>query len=637
MSFALFKSGGFSLSDCVIKKPLREGPIFFLAEACQVGPFYSEIKSLEGAFPWENPWLGHPNGLWPSDRFSNQGLFPKFIHSNQSFPAYFSFPVSDSNGGSTDFIKTFQSPRKTPEAFLGWGSQGNLETIWSLKEYFGFEKKEAGNDLQESLNFCLSDSPAPSPDLQTKEQRAVARQTFIQSLAVHIAEPEAMDRFITIMEGLLGDEPDEKNWQQLYDQFFGWSKEELSEVDDSSFFEEEIIAKNLGKDASVSERLMKDPEASGYLAGLILRVESLYGTTDPEFVDEYKAYVTLTLSKLGAENQFFGLLTLQSHLRTPEDYRVRGFLNLPERPAKALSGTEFMQEVLGVDLEEFKKNPRQLGKLSRVDRENAILQQIEMGNIPDFLRRPKPLTIKGLEGGEVTTYVMPDYIAIGSDKNFVRIPLSPILAQALASKYNLALPTKTIVEETYRQAGKRVVGPSYSHADEFEQNSAFLDSPGFYLRSSKDIDAQLKGLKPGTLVAGGKKELVVSPFVAVRTTWAKADESIAFYGLFDSRGIPAQRTPGHGGEMGYRHTEYALGVRFLSPMIVVRDSSGQTRVTTMNEGLQDPEVAKIISRVERTYDQPETRVPLMDGPFDPSTCYQQKIPKGQKEPQGPRA
>lgn len=371
-----------------------------------------------------------------------------------------------------------------------------------------------------------------------------------------------------------------------------------------------------------------DADTSEYIAGLLARTKLLYGKEEQAFVQEYQEYLELTVQTLASENKPQDLATLQQHLRSPEDYHARGFLNLPKRPENALAGSEFVEKVLGIDLEKFRENPRQLGSLSKIERENAILEQIELGNIPEFLRRPKAVIIKGLDGGEVKTYVMPDYIAIGSDEDFVRVPLSPIIAQALAQKYGFSLPTKTIVEETYQQAGKRVVGPSYSHPAEFQINSAFLDSAGFYLRSDQDIKAQLLGVPLGTLVAGGKKELVVSPHVSGR----QASEAIDFYGLYGADGIPIQRTPGHGRECGYRHTEYALGVRFVSPVVVVTKSSGERKVLRMDEALRDPVIAKMISRVERTEEQKNFRSPGLDGPFDPRTAYRQKPPKGQNLP-----
>jgi len=546
--------------------------------------------------------------------------------------------IDPSEGFEKSFtqFKALSFHPKTPEAFLIRKREGSIADSSSLQEYCGIKKEGEDHFFLTGLKCCLGKTITPLPISPSKDEIAAARENFINNLALNIVDPVGKEHFISLMEGLLANESEETKWIDAYENHFAWSEEDLACVDQYTFTNEDILAQNVAGDGQVADMLSSDPKLAGYVAGLILHAEDIDGNQDPEFVTEYQEYLELTLSQLASEDKLTPS-AIKEHLKTPEIYRKQGFLNLPERSGNALSGSAFMKDVLGVDLEEFKKNPRQLGKLSKVEKENAILEQIELGNVPDFLRRPKAVIIKGPDGEEVKTYVMPDYIAIGSNEDFVRVPLSPIIAQAFARKYGLALPTKTIVEETYLQADNRVVGPSYSHAEEFAQNSAYLDSAGFYLRSNEDINAQLKDVAPGALVSGGKKELVVSPFVAVRAKGVKVDESIGFYGLFDTEGVPIQRSPGHGGEMGYRHTEYALGIRFVSPMIVVQDASGKKKVMTMNAALQDPKVAKIISRLERTDKLPDFRSTLMDGPFDPNTCYQQKIPKGNREPRGPNA
>ncbi len=75
----------------------------------------------------------------------------------------------------------------------------------------------------------------------------------------------------------------------------------------------------------------------------------------------------------------------------------------------------------------------------------------------------------------------------------------------------------------------------------------------------------------------------------------------------------------------------------MSPMIVVKNGAGERRVMRMEDGLKDPEVAKVISRLERTEEYPKFRATLMDGPFDVNTVYRQNLPKGQKGPRGPSA
>ncbi len=605
------------MSDPIPPKSHWEKLNSFVAEVCEAFPFSAKEKSLEAGFQGEGP-LGRAlfeRTLSWSRRFDRAELFSPLV------------PARWVDSGKTGLsLMPLPAEAETLKPFTGWVS---ARKYVALSE---FEENVAEKLLHDGLDRCLKRNPELSADTR---DTTTARQTFIENLAVNIVNPMAMDRFMAIMEGLLGDEPDAREWQELYDEHFGYSEQELAGLEEYDFGYDDDLAQSVAGDELVAGFVANEPKVSGYIAGLLLKAESLYGAEDPDFVEEYKEYVELTLNSLASENKLKDIVTLYDHLKTPEEYRNTGFLNLPERPENALSGSEFMQDVLGIDLEEFKKNPRQLGKLSKNERENAILEQIELGNVPDFLRRPRAVIIKGPNGEEVKTYVMPDYIAVGSNKDFVRVPLSPLMAQALALKYGLSLPTKTIVEETYLQAGKRVVGPSYTHPDEFEQNSPYLDSAGFYLRHSEDIQRQLQGVPLGTLVAGGKKELVVSPFVAVRFAGSEADASIDFYGLYDEYGIPIQRTPAHRREGGYQHTEYALGVRFVSPMVVVRDSSGARRVMKMEEALQDPEIAKILSRAERTGSQPNYRSPAPEGPFDASTAYRQNLPKGLKAPDGP--
>ena len=47
---------------------------------------------------------------------------------------------------------------------------------------------------------------------------------------------------------------------------------------------------------------------------------------------------------------------------------------------------------------------------------------------------------------------MPDYLALGSNEDFVQIPMNPLTAQRIADQTGTSLPTKKIVDDVYRQA-----------------------------------------------------------------------------------------------------------------------------------------------------------------------------------------
>ena len=68
------------------------------------------------------------------------------------------------------------------------------------------------------------------------------------------------------------------------------------------------------------------------------------------------------------------------------------------------------------------------------DREEAIARELLRGNIcPDFLRKFQAVTIRGKDKAArehtATVEVMPDYLAVGSDTDFVRVPMTPQTAQ----------------------------------------------------------------------------------------------------------------------------------------------------------------------------------------------------------------
>jgi hypothetical protein len=113
---------------------------------------------------------------------------------------------------------------------------------------------------------------------------------------------------------------------------------------------------------------------------------------------------------------------------------------IPPRPNRALTGSQFAEYVSKMD-------PQQ--------REQAILSEILQGNLPSFLRKLVPVELKHLDHGRTlraTVFVMPDYLAIGSDKDFLRIPMNLYTATAIVARFGFVLPTKKIVDAIYNQS-----------------------------------------------------------------------------------------------------------------------------------------------------------------------------------------
>ena len=119
-------------------------------------------------------------------------------------------------------------------------------------------------------------------------------------------------------------------------------------------------------------------------------------------------------------------------------------LPLPSRPAAARTGSQ-----LNVDL----------APLSREAREQVILQEISSGNVPDYLRSLKPITATRTIASvshTITYYVTPDYLSLGTETDFFRMPMTPILAQTIADLTSCSLPTRRMVDAIWSAAPSKM-------------------------------------------------------------------------------------------------------------------------------------------------------------------------------------
>lgn len=137
-------------------------------------------------------------------------------------------------------------------------------------------------------------------------------------------------------------------------------------------------------------------------------------------------------------------------------------------------------------------------------RDSLATSEILAGNIPSFLKRLVAIKIELIDSStgmkyKAVYFVTPDYLSIGTDKDWVRIPLTPMAAQQIADKWNCFLPTRKMVNDIYRQAVVKLDPvPMY----------AFRDSSIIMWHHHLIIEGQRK-LRKG-LIAGIKKDVVIS-------------------------------------------------------------------------------------------------------------------------------
>ncbi len=238
---------------------------------------------------------------------------------------------------------------------------------------------------------------------------------------------------------------------------------------------------------------------------------------------------------------------------------------IPARQASALTGSEFAHRVEG---------------LSGLDREEQIQSELLAGDMPEFLRRTAPITMSGqLPDGRkvrITVCVLTDYLAIGSDRDFLFIPMRLATALNVAGHFGLTLPTKKIVDAIYDQAAVHLAPQPLPASDE-------MRSTDYYWHHNELIAEQRTelGVEPGVLTAGHKKDLVIT-----NRLWRFPDR-VAIYGWHRAIDCPIQPlSTVHGA----RYADYSHGVRLVSTTICVNGES-----MSIFDALADPELSTVLS------------------------------------------
>lgn len=238
---------------------------------------------------------------------------------------------------------------------------------------------------------------------------------------------------------------------------------------------------------------------------------------------------------------------------------------IPSRPARAAGGRAFLAG---------------LASAGGSARDDAIAQAIMAGNLPEFQRRLVPVTLTGTSATgqalRITLCVMPDYLALGGDGDFVRVPLGLRAATRIAERFDMVLPTTRMVDAIHAQAGLRLTpepmtpGPQMASTDYFLRHNATLER-----------QRQAAGAALGVLVSGHKKDLVLT------NRLARNPGRVAIYGWHRASGQPIQPlSTVHGAA----YADYSHGIRLISRRAYVNG-----RAIDLRELLADGRYAGLLS------------------------------------------
>lgn len=216
-----------------------------------------------------------------------------------------------------------------------------------------------------------------------------------------------------------------------------------------------------------------------------------------------------------------------------------GYL-IPIRDHGAVSGSQFV-------------NDNKM--LSGAPREKEILEEFLSGNVPEFLRDFAEVRVT--VGDDTITYlVTSDYLCLGSDEDYIRMPMSPLTAQKIANKYDCSLPTRKMVNDIWKAADIKLT-PKTIPPD------SLMSSTVRYAQHSDLVDGQLGTFDPKSLIAGHKKDVVLTNKLAPNNPRKR----VAIYGWFYANGKVIQDlNPSDHDDM---YADYSHGVRLIINDVIV--------------------------------------------------------------------
>jgi len=242
-------------------------------------------------------------------------------------------------------------------------------------------------------------------------------------------------------------------------------------------------------------------------------------------------------------------------------------LELPLHSKSDLNGTEFSKLVEFLPLDE---------------REALIFSHILDGNIPEFLRKFSQITIHE-DSLELRYFVLPDYLAIGSNEDFIAIPMTPILAQKLADTLHCVLPTKKMVDQIYSAAKFKLRPQPIPPSTEMTNYSSFIQHNDSILVQKKLLH---HSNQTSELIAGSKKDIIISNKIR-NSLKSKVPHPVVIYGWHQLNGNAIQ--PVYNGHHS-KYADYSHGTRLVHEIMYLNN-----KPIHYSSVLKDSVLSKLIS------------------------------------------
>jgi hypothetical protein len=219
------------------------------------------------------------------------------------------------------------------------------------------------------------------------------------------------------------------------------------------------------------------------------------------------------------------------------------------------------------------------------------------GAVPDFLRTFVGVAIAGSVSHvkyEIVFYAAPDFLSVGSDFDWMRVPLSVPAEQWALDYHGCVHPTKPMARAIYAGTPK---GQRIDMLGSWGQTSGSmggLTSTRAFVGYHDNVESRRKPDHAlGQLTSGLMKDVIISTPSMMKLG------RVMFWG-----GVPSTGTPFHGsgGDSGLTvpdhmiavHNEYAMGLRLCHKKLFVRKAGGDWVEKSLADVLADPVEGEVL-------------------------------------------
>ena len=261
--------------------------------------------------------------------------------------------------------------------------------------------------------------------------------------------------------------------------------------------------------------------------------------------------ITLGLGLGSLANAQRATAAAPSRTSPPSPCDPNALTKIPRRAADAPTGSQFAERVRG---------------LAGPARDAVVVAQVLAGDMPGFLRHLVPVTVRGTGLGRpvaITVCVLPDYLAVGSNRDFLFVPVGLKAAVTIADRFGFVLPTPKLVDAIYDASPVKLSPQPLPASDAMRSTDYVVLHNGMIQLQRREFTAKL-----GELTSGDKKDLVLTSRL-----W-ELPGRVAIYGWHRGPSAPIQPlSTVHGA----RYADYSHGVRLVSEIVYVNGAAREIK------------------------------------------------------------